>query len=77
MLRRAVELGVNLIDTAGLLRPRGLGASDLRGSAPVPWGPRHRDQGRLHASERPVGPRRTPRAPARGLRGKLEKARGG
>ena len=51
------------------VRPGGQRAPDRRGAPSVPRGARDRDEGRLHAA-RPgaVGPRRPPRAPARGVR---------
>ena len=59
VLRRAVELGVNLIDTADAYGPFVADLADQEGTAPVRRRPGHRDQGRLHpAGPEPVDPGR-------------------
>jgi len=75
-LRRAVELGVNFIDTADSYGPEVSEKPDAEGAAPLPGRPRHRHQGRPH----PAGPesldaRRPPRAPAQRVRGQLRRLR--
>ena len=50
VLRRALELGVNLIDTADSYGPEASETRDRRDAAPVPRRARDRDEGRLHAA---------------------------
>ena len=49
VLRRAVELGVNFIDTAVRVRPRGQRTADRRDARAVPGRSRRRDEGRAPA----------------------------
>ena len=63
VLRRAVELGVNLIDTADSYGPFVADAPDPRGAAPLPRRPGDRHQGRLHPpGAGPVGAGRAARS---------------
>ena len=65
VLRRAVELGVDLIDTADSYGPFVERGPDRRGAAPVPRRARHRHQGRPHPQRpRGVGAGRPARVPA-------------
>jgi hypothetical protein len=68
VLRRAVELGVNLIDTADSYGPEVSERLIAEALHPLSRGARDRDQGRPHPhGPRPVAARRPPRASARGL----------
>ena len=65
MLRRVVELGVNLIDTADSYGPEVSENADRRGAAPLSGRPRDRDQGRpRRTGPGRVAARRRARAPA-------------
>src|SRR5947208_1146270 len=69
VVRRAVELGVNLIDTADSYGPA-VSEEIIAEALHLPGRPDHRHQGRAHpVRPRPLGPRRAPRASPRGLRG--------
>ena len=68
LLRRAVELGINFIDTADSYGPEVSERLIAEALHPYPEGPRDRDQGRHRAARGgPVGARRPAGAPARGL----------
>src|SRR5207253_1839533 len=69
VLRRAVDLGVNFIDTADSYGPYVSEELIPQGAPPLPERPCHCDQGRFRAAgPRRVGPRRPPPVPAPGGR---------
>ena len=77
LLRRVVELGINLIDTADSYGPEVSENLIAEALHPYPDGPRDRHQGRLdpYRAGR-VAARRAARAPAGGLRGEPPAAEG-
>ena len=61
VLRRSVELGVNLIDTADSYGPERRRRTGSRGSPPLSGGSDHRHEGRIHEVRTgPVGGERRP-----------------
>ena len=65
VLRRAVDLGVNFLDTADAYGPDGRRAAHQEGTPPLPRRPGHRDQGGAHqAGPQPLDAGRPSRVPA-------------